>query len=163
MGNWPSSEIAPADVVGTDLSGLGLTLSRSVDARKETTWQGGQYEQGMLTIFEGRGDRAVYIVALRYGDKAAASGDFDLVINWAGQNCGFYTYRHFLGQGIIDCSWNDGHNKILLNQTWILDVTAVSGSGSRELVDQVLDSISAHWQTLNRGLDSTLPAALLCW
>ena len=95
MGDWPGAENSPEEVVGADLSHLGLELSQSINAREEGFWEGGRYDRGVLVEFESGGKDAVAIWALRYSDTSISDNDFEEAIRWAEQNCGRYTYRNF--------------------------------------------------------------------
>ncbi|GMQ79301.1 MAG: hypothetical protein BMS9Abin02_1876 [Anaerolineae bacterium] len=148
MGAWPAAEALPEDVVDVDLSHLGLELSQVIDSREEGRWEDGQYDRGVLVLFESGGKDAVYIWALRYGDTSVAEGDFASLIGWTEQNCRSYTLRTVEGSGIVNCSYQDGYDRALRNQNWILNILALNGGGSNpeNMIDQVLASISAHWE-----------------
>jgi hypothetical protein len=147
MGDWPGAEALPEEVIDVDLSHLGLELSQAMDPGEDDSWEGGQYDKGVLVSFESGGKDAVYIWALRYRDTSNANSDFASAMGWAEQNCGLYTWRNVGSSGIINCKYTDAYDRVLLNQNWILNIVALDrgSSNPEEMIDQVLAAISAHW------------------
>ena len=149
MAPWPGTDVSPQEVVTVDLSNLGLESGQILNARDDEAWSGGSYQDGALIIYESGTESIVAVWALRYEDKAAASGDYSSAQTWAAGNCGLSRYAYLGNSGIIHCQFREGVDKIFWNDYWIIDIFAreVTEYTPDILVDQVRDALAAHWKT----------------
>jgi hypothetical protein len=152
MGPWPGIEVSAEEIARVDLSQLGLEVDQIQDARDEESWAGGGYEEGVLITYESGGERVVAVWALRYETEQAANNDYSSAQAWTGVPgiCGMSSYAHWGNSGVIRCWFGNSYDKILWNDTWIVDIVALEGSESTAdvLVDQVRDAIAAHWKVI---------------
>ena len=151
MGPWPGAAVAPEELVKVDLSHLGLQARPIQNARDEETWENGQYENGVLVIYQSAAQDVVAIWALRYTSEQAAGNEFGSVRAWAEEgNCGFYTTAYFGNSGVVHCQFDDAYDKIFWNDRWIVDIVALDWTEFAPdiLVDHVRDALSAYWKVI---------------
>jgi uncharacterized RDD family membrane protein YckC len=153
MGQWPGKEASPADVIGVDLSSLGLKQNQVTDGRDPGNWsEEGDFEEGIMVTYGADANEFVAIWALRYDQKRTARNDYRStqgIVSEPG-NCGKSSYAYNANSGIIHCQFSDAYQKILWKDYWIINILALEGTQYTPdiLVDQVRDAISAHWSTL---------------
>jgi uncharacterized membrane protein YhaH (DUF805 family) len=149
----PGANTSAEDAATVDLTALGLQMTGKRDARA-LYGPDALFIDGASIEYGAEGSPSAIVTALRYSSTADAGSEFAAVQAWAQGNCGWQTSANWGGAGVIRCGRSDGHNRILWNGDWILDIEAVDLGDlpASDLTDRIRDATAAHWQGLNGGL-----------
>ncbi len=143
---WPGVRIPAHDVATVDLGYLGLETMGTVDPQ-DVYGPGGAYDDAAIVEYGAGGARVATFAALRYSDIQGAHQDFAYLANWAQESCSPSWWTSRENYGVISCDHAEGHNRILWNDRWILDIDATSHAGMEDLtlVNEIRDAAAAEW------------------
>lgn len=133
---WPGIDAAAAEVATVDLTPLGLQKTGTRDARAMYE-SDAPFVDGAAIEYEVQGNPSAVVTALRYASTTDAGSHFSSLQGWAQESCPLSTYTTWGGAGVIRCGYDSGHDRILWNGHWILDIetTDLGGLPAADLAD----------------------------
>jgi hypothetical protein len=143
---WPGANVSAEEVATIDLSALGLEIVGREDAREV---YGDSYADGALISYGTKGGTVlVTVAALRYPTAESAAEAYGAMQGWAAAYCLWRLGSSLGTAGAIGCHLPDGHDRILWNREWILDITAMHGGplSAAELSARVRDAVADGWR-----------------
>ena len=144
---WPGAGTSARSVATVDLGHLGLEVIRVLDP--EAVYGSGWASTDAAVVEYGAGSsRVATFGALRYSDVQDAREHFTALAAWSQESCSLAWWSSQDTYGVIGCDHAGGHNRMLWNDRWILDVDASSYGGLEDLalVDEIRDAAAAQWQ-----------------
>jgi uncharacterized membrane protein YhaH (DUF805 family) len=149
---WPGASAAAEEVASVDLTPLGLQMTGKRDTRA-MYGSDAPFVDGAAIEYGVEGTPWAVVAALRYPSTEDAGNHFAVLQGWAQGNCPMSTYANWGGAGVIRCGYGGGHDRILWNGNWILDIEAadLGDLPASDLTDQIRDATAAHWQGLSGG------------
>jgi hypothetical protein len=115
-----------------------------------------RYVEGSVADYAMDERPGVSVWALKYADEETAGDDFERVADYQFSACG----TNLRIGPVITCSYNNGHEKLFLLGTWIVNIATwqAPGSSSAEIsIDVVRDALAAHWREGARQSSPTDP------